>query len=323
MYRSGVKILKATVGIETNRRELLPGLPFKLEVKSLLTDFRTVEPVSYTDGMDGYIKIEDTPSETLYEFSEKEAVFKGSFVELTKNASDLRFSFWGNLGFLYRYVLYLLEKKHKIYNFHACALYHERKDALYVVIGGAGSGKTVNLLSGLEKGLKLFSTETVHFYLEDDELIWYKGSLADNVRYGTLLFDFPEFLPVVETPEKDKVWQKKISLDLSEYEYMYSEIRNPRSITILIPRIEEGRKEFISNPIQSRTKAAKSLFDNITQKLTETFVLYDRIPVLGFEESILAKKRLERVTRLVQHDSIQQILSILASPSNCWGNILD
>ncbi len=323
MYCSGVKILKATVGIESNRRELLPDLPFKLEVKSLLTDFRSVEPVPYSDGMDGYIRIEDTSSDPLYEFSEREAVFKGPFVDLTKKASDLRFSFWGNQGFLYRYVLYLLEKKHKIHNFHACALYDENKDVLYVVIGGAGSGKTVNLLSGLEKRLKLFSTETVHFYLEDGELVWFKGSLVDNVRYGTLLFDFPEFLPDVKTPEKDKVWQKKISLDLSEYEYKYSEIRNPRSITILIPRIEEGRKEFILNPIQNRTKAAKTLFDNITQKLAETFVLYDRIAVLGFEESVLAKERLDRITRLVNHDSIQQILSILASPSDCWGNILD
>ena len=112
-------------------------------------------------------------------FSGEKARFKGPFLKLTQEASDLRFSLWGNQGFLYRYALYLLEKKHRIYNFHACALFHEKKDQMFVVIGGAGSGKTVYLLSGLIKGLKLFSTETVHFRIEKNAVTWFLGSLVE------------------------------------------------------------------------------------------------------------------------------------------------
>ena len=85
--------------------------------------------------------------------------------------------------------------------------------------------------------------------------------------------------------------------------------------------IEEVKSEFFR--AKKSLESAKILFDNITQKLAETFVLYDCIPILGFEESALAKKRLDQVKRLVHHDSTKQIFSILASPSDCWGNILD
>jgi hypothetical protein len=91
----------------------------------------------------------------------------------------------------------------------------------------------------------------------------------------------------------------------------------------LIPRIEKGRKEFISNSIQDKAKAAQFLFDNITQRLAETFVLYDRFPILGFDSSEMARTRLDRVTELAHHNSVQQVSSILASPSSCWGDILD
>jgi hypothetical protein len=123
--------------------------------------------------------------------------------------------------------------------------------------------------------------------------------------------------------EEGKVWERKMAVDLSEYEYENSEIRDPSSIAILIPRIEAGRKDFISNPIQNKTKAAKILFDNITQKLTETFILYDCFPVLGFDNTDMARARLGKVRELVHLDSIHQISTILASPSTCWGNILD
>jgi len=195
VYIKGIKILEATIGIESNKEELLPRFPMKQEVKSLLTDFRDVVEIPYSNSADGYISIEDLEEKPSYEYRGEKARFRGPFLRLTQEASDLRFSLWGNQGFLYRFTLYLLEKKHNIYNFHACALYHEEKSELYVVIGGAGSGKTVYLLSGLEKGLKLFSTETVHFCIANDELTWLMGSLFDNVRWGTLIHDFPQFIP--------------------------------------------------------------------------------------------------------------------------------
>ncbi|NOR53713.1 MAG: hypothetical protein GQ536_06470, partial [Candidatus Aminicenantes bacterium] len=107
MFKTGLKILEAKVGIESNRKELLPPFPFRTEVKSLLTDFKEVENIHFSNSLDGYISVEESSSKPFFELSEGKAKFKGPFLELTEEASDLRFSLWGNQGFLYRYILYL------------------------------------------------------------------------------------------------------------------------------------------------------------------------------------------------------------------------
>ena len=129
MYRLALKILRATVGIETDNKKLLPHLPFTLEVKSLLTDFHRIDPIPYTDDLDGYIRILESPEAPRYERQGRGYIFSGPFEELSRSVSDPRFSFWGNQGFLYRYALYLLEKHHKIYNLHACALFDQKYHA--------------------------------------------------------------------------------------------------------------------------------------------------------------------------------------------------
>jgi hypothetical protein len=323
VFKIGLKILEATVGVESNRKELLPQLPFKIEVKSLLTDFRDVERIDYSEKLDGCISIEESSREPLLEISRDKAKLKGPFLKLTEEASDLRFSLWGNQGFLYRFALYLLEKKHRIYNFHACSVYDEQKKRLYIIIGGAGSGKTVYLLSGLAKGLKLFSTETVHFSIEGDVLSWLMGSLVDNIRLGNLIDHFPQFLPGIGYKKNGEEWQKKIALDLSSYRTHFDRLENPSQVIIILPRIEEGRKEFILNPFEDKRKAAKALFENISQKITETFILYDRIPVLGFDNQEMADARLRAVNELAHHRTVIKIASVLSSPYDCWGKILD
>jgi hypothetical protein len=250
-------------------------------------------------------------------------MFKGPFLGLIREASDLRYSLWGNLGFLYRFILYLLEKKHSIYNFHAGALFNPRQNRLFLIIGGAGSGKTVYLLSGLLKGLKLFSTETVHFRLQQNQITWFMGSLVDNVRWGTLIHDFPDFLPDEKPPEKDQVWQAKTALDLSSYRAQPDELSNLESVTILFPHLEEGRPGFHLQPIQDTRKAAQALFNNVSEKLSETVILYDTLPLLGFEERGLAEARLETLQQLVKHESISRIAAVLSNPQECWGDLLE
>ena len=321
MFQTAVKILKATIGIQSNQEELLPFLPFGVEVESLLTDFRRVEQISYKKGLDGYISVEDVEGDLTYKFHDNGVIFKGPFSRLQKEASDPRHTLWGNQGFLYRYALYLLEKKHNIYNFHACALYQEDMDTLFVIIGGAGSGKTVYLLSGLEKGLKLFSTETVHFRIEGNNIIWHMGSVVDNVRYGTLMYDFPRFLPQGDVPGPQSIWQKKIAIDLSSFCAQKESIKNPQAIHILFPRVEKGFERPLWNPVKNTSKAEKILFDNITQKVAETTLLYDKLTILGLDETDLANARLRSVKELASHQTVTEISSVLSDPKNCWKNV--
>jgi len=280
-----------------------------------------VEQISYKKGLDGYISVEDVEGDLTYKFHDNGVIFKGPFSRLQKEASDPRHTLWGNQGFLYRYALYLLEKKHNIYNFHACALYQEDMDTLFVIIGGAGSGKTVYLLSGLEKGLRLFSTETVHFRIVGNNIIWHMGSVVDNVRYGTLMYDFPRFLPQGDVPGPQSIWQKKIAIDLSSFCAQKESIKNPQAIHILFPRVEKGFERPLWNPVKNTSKAEKILFDNITQKVAETTLLYDKLTILGLDETDLANARLRSVKELASHQTVTEISSVLSDPKNCWKNV--
>ncbi len=321
-YRIAVQILSATIGIVSNREELLPCLPPEIKVDSLLTDFQQIKKVPYAKGLDGFISVQDEKTAPQYRVQDNTVIFRGPFSRLQMHTSDTRYSLWGNQGFLYRYALYLLEKRHRIFNLHACALYDEEKDNLYVIIGGAGSGKTVYLLSGLEKGLRLFSTETVHFRLKEGQVIWFMGSLVDNIRCGTLIHDFPGFLVGAKIPAALDIWQQKIALDLSQYKTSKEILKNPRAVHILFPHIERGFEKTIWNSIKDKRKAAKNLFDNITQKLAETILLYDHLAVIGLDEVNLARRRLEAAHRLMAHDSVSQIVAVISNPKGCWGQLV-
>ncbi len=321
-FNKGLKILKATIAVSSNRREFLPSLSFPLEVQSLLTDFKDIEEIPYSPQADGSISILDVPEKRpCYQLSKTRAVFKGAFAELGLRASDPRFSLWGNQGFLYRFTLFLLEKKHRVYSLHACALHQVEKNRLFIVAGGAGSGKTVYLLSGLEHGLTLFSTETVHFKKEGGRFRWFMGPLVDNIRLETLRHHFPRFLASSSLNSKNE-WQNKIAVDLSSYRTHGETLVDPE-VVLLFPRIEEGRDDFVLRPVPDPRQTAKVLFDNISQKLAETILLYDQLPVLGLDRPELAQARLESACGLARHKQTVFCATVLSSPRRCWGDLLE
>ncbi len=323
-HRTGLRILNATVGVEADSPRLLPQFPLKVEVPSLLTDFRNVLAVPYGRGFDGTIVLEQTPSSGwLYRRAGRTARFRGPLLAAERKASDLRYGLWGNQGFLYRFVLFLLELRHAVFSFHAAGLYDERRHTLYVVAGGAGSGKTVYLLSGLTRGLGLFSTETVHFRFEKRGVAWFKGSLVDNVRLGTLIQDFPQFCPPdVARLTGDEIWRKKIALDLGRHQSVQDILSSP-DIVLIFPRIEAGRPGFVATPMDDRRTSAKAVFDNISQKVAETFVLYDALAIPGFDSSGLAAARWHAAVSLIAHPATRTAVAVLSNPAQCWGDLTE
>jgi hypothetical protein len=323
LFRTGVRILEATVAISTNRKALFPLLPPPLEVKSLLTDFRDIVAIPHSASADGRILVMENPRiKPQFSLLGTRAVFQGPWRDLSARASDLRFSLWGNQGFLYRFVLCLLELKHQIYSLHACALYQEKRNRLFVVAGGAGSGKTVYLLSGIEHGLALFSTETVHFRQTKGGYHWFKGSLVDNVRLGTLRHHFPRFLPKSGGRTPAAEWQEKFALDLSSFQYPADSLVNP-DVIVLFPRIEEGWVDFGLYPVKDHRTAAKALFDNISEKISQSVVLYDRLPLPGLDRLDLTELRWRAAQRLSQDRRTVLCASVLSDPLHCWGNLLE
>lgn len=322
-FRRGVRILEATIALTANRESLLPVLPPPLEVHSLHTDFREVEPVPYSSSADGKISLIEAASlPPRCRISGTRVTWEGPLTALSRRAFDPRFSLWGNLGFLYRFAQFLLEKHHRIYNMHACALYEPSRQRLFVVIGGAGSGKSVYLLGGLERGLSLFSTETVHFRHEGRHLRWFMGSLADNVRVGTLRRHFPRFLPPgLGRPAGDD-WTRKIAIDLSSYCSQEQTLIDP-AVVLLFPRVEEGFGRFVLRPLREVRPASQLLFANISEKLTQTTILYDRIPVPGLDSAELAEARRRACLDLAGHRSIAFSGTAHTGPLDCWGDLLE
>lgn len=321
-YRLGVRILEATVAITANRRSLLPALPPPLEVRSLRTDFREIERVPFPASADGSIRVVENPAAPpRCRTAGTRAVIEGPLTRLTRRASDPRFSLWGNLGFLCRFILFLLEKKHRIYNLHACALYQPGGHRLFVIAGGPGSGKTVYLLSGLGRGLALFSTETVHFRKEGRHIRWFMGSLVDNVRVGTLRHHFPKFLRRDMSVPEEEEWRTKWAIDLSPYRWREESLVDPE-LVILFPRVEEGCPSFIVHPFSDDRETAKSLFANISEKIGESIILYDRITLPGMDNVELAEARRTACLDLAKHRTAAFCGSVFSGPKRCWGDFL-
>jgi len=325
MFRKGIKILHARFGLVSNNEDLLPKLPLKIFITSLLTDYHKVEEIEFADDLDCYfLLLDNTSYPDSIQLSEKNVIVSGSLKYLTENASDLRFSIFGNEGLLFRYVLFILEKNYNTYSFHASSLYDEKKKRMYIIAGGAGAGKSVYLFTGLMLGFKLFSTEMTHFKIDGQELIFYKGSLIDNVRIGNLKYNFPDFMKLIDIsadPETNDEWGVKFPLDLSMFQTESDKITNPELI-IIFPRIEEGRKSSLKIDINDRKKIIKNIYDNVSSKIGETILLYDKIPVCGIDNIKLAEKRYESINKFTDLGRICRVINVLSNVEECWKDII-
>ncbi len=314
-YRKGVKILKATIGLVTNSPSLVEEDKFYL----LETDFHKIQEIPYSQDLDGYIYIVDVEGESPRVFKEdKKITAVGDFTHLHLKSKDLRYSLLGNEGLLYRYTLKILEEKYGIFSFHACGLFEENKNLFYIIAGGAGSGKTTFLLKGIEEGFKIFSTEMIHFQIKGEKVVFFKGSLADNIRVGNLKYDYPKAARLlgVKIPEVENEWGTKITVDMSTYQTSFDTLEDP-SIVLVFPHVEEKREKVIRSPIKSIRTLTKMIFDNISEKVGESILLYEELPVEGMDNSALLLKRFQAVRDFLEKAKIKGSFTLIAGTENC------
>jgi len=324
VYRRGVKIVKARMGIVSNNEQLITERRyFEGQVmESLLTNIHSIEPIPYTDDLDAYFIALDEPDVwPQVTITERMLLATGGFTRCEKECSDNRYSLFGNLGLFFRYLLVTLERYHNIYSFHASSMFSPSRNTLLLVVGGPGAGKTVFLLKGLEDDWQIFSTEMTHFQFTDQGYVFYMGSLYDNIRVGNLVYDFPQAKEKlsVEIPDVADPWTYKIAIDMgtiaAQPQYL-----NPR-VTIVDARIESGRDTPIVKTITRKEKIVKILYDNATEKFGAPFILYDRIPVGSLDTSDLMAKRLEAMYRFVDEVNLKPVKSTLAGAQNCMEGI--
>jgi hypothetical protein len=321
MIKKAFKIQKVTFGVITNKQQLIPEMFFTVAFESLLTDFHYAEEIPYNENLDFYIFMLDE-SDTPFQISvtDNRISLTGSILEATNKTSDLRFTLFGNEGILFRYILMFLEKKYHTYSFHACSLYDEKTNHMFIAPGGAGSGKTCLILKGLELGLKLFSTEMTHFSIEDG-LKLYKGSLIDNIRVGNLKYSYPSVTNNLnlKLPDTKDEWGKKIPVDLKQAQTKF-DIIEKIDITIVLPHIEEGRDRCIATVVKDTRVARKALFDNMSDKIAENVLYYDNIPLSGFDNSVLMKNRFYTADQFLKY--VNRVVKIIAGSQNCWEGII-
>lgn len=324
MYRRAVKIVQAKIGIISNNEKLITE-PRYFEgqvMESLLTDIHSIESIPYSKDLDAYfIAIDDPNIHPQVKVNEKVLLATGDFTRYEQECSDNRYSLFGNLGLFFKYLLVTLERYHDIYSFHASSMFSPSRNTLLLVVGGPGAGKTVFLLKGLEDDWQIFSTEMTHFKFTDQGYVFYMGSLFDNIRLGTLIYDFPEANKrlKVEIPNVPDIWGHKIAIDMrhiaAQPQYL-----NPL-VTIVDAKIESGRDVPIVKTINRREKIVKLLFDNATEKFDSTIILYDRIPVQSLDTPDLMMKRLQAMYRFVEEVKFNPVKSCLAGAKNCMEGI--
>jgi hypothetical protein len=319
-----VKIVEARIGIISNNEKLITE-PRYFEgqvMESLLTNIHSIEPIPYGDGLDAYFIVVDDPHvEPQVEVSERLLFATGDFSRYERECSDNRYSLFGNLGLFFRYLLVTLEQCHGIYSFHASSMFSPSRETLLLVVGGAGAGKTVFLLKGLEDDWQIFSTEMTHFKFTGEGYLFYMGSLYDNIRLGSLIYDFPQANRKlkIELPDVPDVWGHKIAIDMGHISAK-PQYLNPL-VTVVEAKIESGREVPIVKTVTKKEKIAKLLFDNATEKIGYPFVFYDRIPVQTLDRPELAARRLKDMYRFVEKVNLNPVRSILAGAKNCMEGI--
>ena len=322
--RRAVRMLRARFGLISNNAQLISNPEFfesRAVIQSLVTNVHAVPEIPYAEPLDAHLYLLDLPQTPPSIRVGTDKVFAAAdFSGLESACSDRRCSLFGNLGLFFRFALALLERRYGIFSFHASAMYVPEQNELMLVVGGAGAGKTVFLMEGLRRGYQIFSTEMTHLEFRGGDVVLHKGSLVDNIRLGTFVYDFPDVAAQIglKLPEVDNVWAHKLAVDLASVAPAVDELVNPR-LSLLFPKIESGRETAVVADVPPGPKLVKLLFDNASEKIGGTALLYDRIPLPGTDAPDIAAKRLAGMNRLV-HDHAALIVrakDILAGTHNC------
>jgi len=322
--RKAIKILKVKWLLTSNQESLLIRLPVLPEYESLLTDFHKVEEIPVVGGFDGEFEIVDEPGKKgRFELKGEKYVARGDFSKLVRQTRDMRYSFFGNEGSLYRQTLKILEDKYGIFSFHACAMYQPKGNKLFLIIGSAGSGKSCFLLRGMPMGLELLTAEMGHFSIDKAGVKFYKGALVDNVRIGNLKYNYPFFLEKlgVKLGCAENEWGKKIALDMGRFQTKRDVIENPQLIMIL-PRVEQGRKEYFSQVEKDSQKVSRVLFENASEKIGQSVLLFEALPFVCLDSPESARRRLGAIQALLDYEKLEKVVSIVSGPQDCWKNLV-
>ena len=292
----GVKIGEAKIGVSTN----FPALLEKDKFYWLDTNFLSFEFIPFNEAYDSFFEVVDSSESASFEIKGNKISLKGPFNKWDKKTKDKRYTLFGNLGVFSPWALRTLEETHDISTFHACAVVKGKK--LMVISGGAGSGKTIFILSALKKGWKILSTEFVHFRV-GEKVEFFKGSLRDAVRVDTFQYHFPEMREKLGINLKEEAGSKLV-VDFSPFQVDRYKLIDP-DIVVIFPHVEEKREIIIHKKIKDRETLLRNLFNTASEKIGKSVLLYGEFALPGLDTLYLAEKRRRRIERFLEIGKIK------------------
>jgi hypothetical protein len=328
----GLQVVCGRIGLASNNPELL-GQPAYLDAElqeaqpriwSLLSSLPSVEEVPYGPDLDGYLTVVDGPEQTARILPEPNGltVF-GPISDWEQDPPDRRYTLYGNAGLLSKLVYSTLERRQDVLSFHAVVMTDQGSNAVYVVIGSAGAGKTVMMLEGcLRRGFRVFATEMAHLQVRADGVRLHKGSLYDNIRLATLLEDFPEGVEALglKAGSAERPGDVKLAASFRRIEEPRDVIDNPR-LHLIFPRIEGERRQAQTETIKDRHSLIRALYENASEMIVRPRLYYGRLPFASPDEPEHTRHRLRLVEGLVERADLGQAKTILAGTRNSMDGI--
>ena len=330
LARRNVQVVRARIGLVSTSPGLLRMDQYFSEERqereprlwSFLSALRRADDLPAESPVDVEITIVDSPDvRPGLIWSPERATISGDFTSWEQTVGDLRYSLFGNAGFLSKVSYTTLERVYGIVSFHAVSMYDPLEDELYVVVGSAGAGKTITMLEGcLRRGFKVFATEMSHVSVGPEGPTFYKGSLYDNVRVANLK-DFPEAYARLNAPTDPQTGgDPKLCLSFARIQAEPDVLVNPR-VSFLFPRIESERQTAISTAITKRIDLVRMLYENASEMILRPRIYYERLGVGPLAYPDMEAHRLRIVEALVDRSNVRQARSILAGPRDSLAGI--
>ena len=294
-----LKVLEARMGVLTNSPALVdPKMFFWLD-----TNFRAVERIPYEEPLSAAMVIRDGEYGPGFEVKGRTLHLSGNFSRWSAEDVDPRHSLFGSLGIFSSWVLRTLEEVHDIISLHAACLV--KGHTLLLVPGGAGSGKTVFILSALHLGWRLFGSEFAHVRVSGG-VEFLGGAVRDTLRTETVRLHFPEWDRILKSAAV-KETGGKVAVDLSGFSHRDEVIRDPE-IVIVFPRIEERGGTIAADDIEEEEVLLRSLFQAASEKIGCSLLMYGRMAVPGLDTAESAHRRLDRLKVLFRSGAVKRCL---------------
>ncbi len=74
-------------------------------------------------------------------------------------------------------------------------------------------------------------------------------------------------------------------------------------------------------PVEDKRSLCKLLFDSASEKIGGTFLLYEKMPILGLDSLSASKKRLNAVNKLIVYEKLDKAVRIISGAKNCLEGI--